>query len=494
MKKRIISLAIALLLVCGMPVSAFAETVGDNPVGTTVDTIDDDKIMETNNGTVETNNGTVYTNNGIVVNNEYYVSCNNGTVEANNGTVFTNNGEVTTNSDMVMHNGTSENNANSIVKTNNERVVFNYGTVGTNNLIVTENYGEVTTNNGTVTTNSSTGTVGTNNKTVDKNYGEVTTNETGGVVSHNGTATDNANAKVGTNNGRVTDNWGTVGTNNSIVDSNNDGAVVEINADNGTVNRNSGTVKANNGTVSSNSSHGTVETNNGTVGGNDGTVGGNDGTVTTNDGTVNGNYGTVATNSITGTVINYGGTVDTNYGTVIDGKDNYKTTYGVQVDGALFQKNEGEDFDLTQFTKDGYEFAGYTQEYQMVDGVLTKESITVNSTSYTADCPNILTLIWRALFSEDEGGYFGPGCYISVNGKQYILVEIKDGSYYLASCDEYTKEQLSDPDALLKTLLTEEQLDCVTGAAEVLNAELTETFFGGGSHIVFPCSKYLIFS
>ena len=446
MKKRIISLAIALLLVCGMPVSAFAETVGDNPVGTTVNTIDDDKIMDTNNGTsennanaiVKTNNERVVFNYGTVVNNENYVGCNNGTVETNNGAVGTNNGEVTT-------------------------------------------------NNGNVTTNESTGTVGTNNKTVDKNYGTVTTNETGGVVSHNGTATDNASAVVGTNNGRVTDNWGTVGTNNSIVDSNNDGSVVEINADNGTVNRNSGTVKANNGTVSSNSSHGTVETNNGTVGGNDGTV-------TTNDGTVNGNYGTVATNSITGTVINYGGTVDTNYGTVIDGKDNYKTTYGVQVDGALFQKNEGEDFDLTQFTKDGYEFAGYTQEYQMVDGVLTKESITVNSTSYTADCPNILTLIWRALFSEDEGGYFGPGCYISVNGKQYILVEIKDGSYYLASCDEYTKEQLSDPDALLKTLLTEEQLDCVTGAAEVLNAELTETFFGGGSHIVFPCSKYLIFS
>ena len=49
-------------------------------------------------------------------------------------------------------------------------------------------------------------------------------------------------------------------------------------------------------------------------------------------------------------------------------------------------------------------------------------------------------------------------------------------------------------DDIETVLLTEEQLDCVTGAAEVLNAELTETFFGGGSHIVFPCSKYLIFS
>ena len=165
------------------------------------------------------------------------------------------------------------------------------------------------------------------------------------------------------------------------------------------------------------------------------------------------------------------------------------------------QKETGEELDFSHLTKDGYEFAGYTQEYQMVDGVLTKQAVTVNRTSYIADCPNILTLIWRAITGQGESagdgesaGYFGPGCYISVNGKQYILVEVKDGSYYLASCDEYTKEQLSDPDALLKTLLTEEQLDCVTGAAEVLNAELTETFFGGGSHIVFPCSKYLIFS
>ena len=384
--KRLTSLVIVLLLVYGMPVSAFA--MDNNPNGNTVDIIHEDDTMTTNDG------------------------------------------------------------------------------------IVTENHGEVTTNNGIVT----------------KNHALVTVNESGGVVARNGTVTDNANAEVVTNNGRVVDNWGTVETNNNEIDANYEKSIVTTNSDNGIVNQNSGTVKANNGTVSNNTRSGTVGTNNGTVGDNTGTV-------DINNGTVN-NEGTVNTNNITGTVTNYSsGKVGTNYGTVIDGKDNYKTTYGVQVDGALFQKNEGEDFDLTQFTKAGYEFAGYTQEYQMVDGVLTQQAVTVNSTSYLADCPNILTLIWRAITGQGESaGYFGPGCYISVNGKQYILVEVKDGSYYLASCDEYTKEQLSDPDALLKTLLTEEQLDCVTGAAEILNEELTETFFGGGSHIVFPCSKYLIFS
>ena len=387
------------------------------------------------------------------------------------------------------------------VGTNNKTVTDNYGTVGTNNETVDKNYGEVTTNNGTVTTNSSTGTVGTNNKTVTDNYGKVTTNESGGVVTNNGTAADNANAKVGTNNGEVatsygevTTNNGTVGTSYGTVGTNNK----NVDRNKGTVTNNKGTVYHNNGTITNNDKIIVLNHSKGTVGTNNGSVGDNSGTVDINNGTVS-NYGTVKTNNITGTVTNYGGTVDTNYGTVIDKKDNNKTTYGVQVDNggsvSLEQIETGEELDFSQLTKDGYEFAGYTQEYRMVDGVLTKQAVTVNSTSYLADCPNILTLIWRAITGQGESaGYFGPGCYISVNGKQYILVEVKDGSYYLASCDEYTKEQLSDPDALLKTLLTEEQLDCVTGAAEVLNAELTETFFGGGSHIVFPCSKYLIFS
>ena len=383
--KRLTSFVIVLLLVCGLPVSAFA--MDNNPNGNTVDIIHEDDTMTTNYGTV------------------------------------------------------------------------------------TENHGEVTTNNGIVT----------------KNHALVTVNESGGVVTRNGTVTDNANAEVVTNNGRVVNNWGTVETNNNEIDANYDKSIVTTNSDNGIVNQNSGTVKANNGTVSSNTKSGTVGTNNGTVGDNTGTV-------DINNGTVN-NEGTVNTNNISGTVTNYSsGKVGTNYGTVIDGKDNYKTTYGVQVDGALFQKNEGEDFDLTQFTKAGYEFAGYTQEYQMVDGVLTQQAVTVNSTSYLADCPNILTLIWRAITGQGESaGYFGPGCYISLNGKQYILTEIKGEDYYLASCEEYTQEELAEAGELLESLLTEEQLSHVTGEAGILEGELNELFFGGGSRIVFPCDIGMIF-
>ena len=383
--KRLTSFVIVLLLICSLPVSAFA--MDNNPNGNTVDIIHEDDTMTTNYGTV------------------------------------------------------------------------------------TENHGEVTTNNGIVT----------------KNHALVTVNESGGVVTRNGTVTDNANAEVVTNNGRVVNNWGTVETNNNEIDANYDKSIVTTNSDNGIVNQNSGTVKANNGTVSSNTKSGTVGTNNGTVGDNTGTV-------DINNGTVN-NEGTVNTNNITGTVTNYSsGKVGTNYGTVIDGKDNYKTTYGVQVDGALFQKNEGEDFDLTQFTKAGYEFAGYTQEYQMVDGVLTQQAVTVNSTSYLADCPNILTLIWRAITGQGESaGYFGPGCYISLNGKQYILTEIKGEDYYLASCEEYTQEELAEAGELLESLLTEEQLSHVTGEAGILEGELNELFFGGGSRIVFPCDIGMIF-
>ena len=383
--KRFVSTLLALLLICGLPVSAFA--MENNPNGNTVDIISEDDTMTTNNG------------------------------------------------------------------------------------IVTENHGEVTTNNGIVT----------------KNHALVTVNESGGVVARNGTVTDNANAEVVTNNGRVVNNWGTVETNNNEIDANYEKSIVTTNSDNGIVNQNSGTVKANNGTVSSNTRSGTVGTNNGTVGDNTGTV-------DINNGTVN-NEGTVNTNNITGTVTNYSsGKVGTNYGTVIDGKDNYKTTYGVQVDGALFQKNEGEDFDLTQFTKAGYEFAGYTQEYQMVDGVLTQQAVTVNSTSYLADCPNILTLIWRAITGQGESaGYFGPGCYISLNGNQYILTEIKGEDYYLASCEEYTQEELAEAGELLESLLTEEQLSHVTGEAGILEGELNELFFGGGSRIVFPCDIGMIF-
>ena len=444
--KRIISLAMALLLVCGMPVSAFAEYIPENPDGATIN-ISPVQTLGTNKGTVPNNTGTVEVNGGTVI-------INFGTVETNE-----NGGKVTIN-------GAVGNNDKAIVNTNKGTVTNNYGTVSTNSGILIQNYGTVVDNNRNVATNYSIvennnngAHVSENKETVKHNDGNVDTNQSTGIVNEN--------------NGNVGYNYGTVSNNSST----------------GEVNFNYGTVDINDGTVKRNL-FGTVKINNSTVKGNGGTV-------ETNNGTVNDNKGTVNTNSITGTVTNYSGKVGTNYGTVNEADGS--THYGVQIDNdgavALEQKEAGGILDLSKlFTKAGYELTGYTQAYQSGENGLTQSSVDVEGTDYSADCPNILTLIWRAIAGKSESaGYFGPGCYISVNGRQYILVEIKDGDYYLASCNEYTKEQLSDPDALLASLLTEEQLDCVTGKAGILNAEQAELFFGGGSHIVFPCSKYLIF-
>ena len=267
----------------------------------------------------------------------------------------------------------------------------------------------------------------------------------------------------------------------------------------GTVTTNYGTIDINDGDVSIN--NGDVGTNDGDVGTNNGTVVLNDGTVDINNGTVEINFGTVKTNEITGDVTNYNtGDVETNYGTVtyVKGNDNDEeiTFYGVQVEGSLFQKNKGEDFDLTQFTKAGYVLTGYIQQYLMgSNGPVPQDGlITVDGTVYKEDCPNVLTLIWQAIAgSDEETEYFGPGCYISINGKQYILVEIKDEDYYLASCEEYTQEELAEAGELLESLLTEEQLSHVTGEAGILEGELNELFFGGGSRIVFPCDIGMIF-
>ena len=401
--KRLTSLAIALLLVCGMPVSAFA--MDNNQAGNTEPLVPADEIMDTNDGTVTTNDGTVTTNKGTV-------TTNNGTISTNNHTVTTNNGEV----------------------------IINKGTVTTN-----ENDGIIEINNGEV---------GTNNGTVSRN-----------------------NAEVGTNNGTVSRNDAEVGTNNGTVDF-------------------------------------------------------NEGTVDINNGTVEINFGTVKTNEITGDVTNYDtgdgtnydtGNVETNYGTVtyVKGNDNDEeiTFYGVQVDGSLLQKEEGVELNLKEkFSKEGYELAGYIMNWRMdADrGLVSMETPKkTDDYIYSLDHPNVLTLIWMAIsgsgdgsgdLDEDKGNggngsaaegekpeYFGPGCYISLNGKQYILTEIKGEDYYLASCDEYTQEELAEAGELLESLLTEEQLSHVTGEAGILEGELNELFFGGGSRIVFPCDIGMIF-
>ena len=327
------------------------------------------------------------------------------------------------------------------------------------------------------------------------------------------------------NSGTVTNNDGAVNYNHGILTNNNN----FVRENYGTVTNNYGEVNENYGTVTTNGTLPESETaafdanaivhfNYGTVTTNNGVVNVNGGTVTTNNGTVEDNCRTVETNSVTGTVTNKGnGTVDTNYGTMTEADGS--THYGVLVDNdgdvSLTQKEKGETMDLSQlFTKEGYVYAGYTQEYQLLDGVLTKQAITVSDTSYTVTCPNVLTLIWQAIVNpgsgsgsgenasaagetaaDDGAGFFGPGSFVSINGHKFLLVAVVEDVYCLASVDSFEEEQLSDLPALLASLLTEDQLTHVTGEPELLDEELTARFFAGeGSHIVFPCDSSLIFS
>ena len=343
-----------------------------------------------------------------------------------------------------------------------------------------------------------TGTVNTNYAAIDTNHGVVEINE-GSIDSNIADGEYPGTVKI--NNGNVAQNVGTVEENNGKVNRNHEDGIVTTNS--GTVTTNNGTVVTNNGTVALN--HDTVNTNNGTVRYNDKT-----GTVKENNGTVEENDGTVETNTTTGTVSNKSGTVTTNYGTV--NKLEYdrevskwvidETWYGVQVDNDGTKTLEeyctpDEVLDFSQLTKEGYVYAGYTQEYQLLDGVLTKQALTVSDTSYTADCPNVLTLIWQAIVNpgsgsgsgenasaagettaDDGAGSFGPGSFVSINGHKFLLVAVVEDVYCLASVDSFGEEQLTH----------------VTGEPELLDEELTARFFAGaGSHIVFPCDSSLIF-
>ena len=272
---------------------------------------------------------------------------------------------------------------------------------------------------------------------------------------------------------------------------------------NGTVTTNNGTVEENGNTVEANNNY--IVVNHGTLKTNNGTVEHNPGIVETNNGTVNDNDGGVIINNTTG-IVNEG-CPRTNYGPVKLGDT---TWYGVLVDNDGTKTLEeyctpGQVLDFSQLTKEGYVYAGYTQEYQLLDGVLTKQAITVSDTSYTVTCPNVLTLIWQAIVNPGSGeiaaaasdgtGSFGPGSVISINGYKFLLVAVVEDVYCLASVDSFEDEALSDLPVLLASLLTEEQLTHVTGEPELLDEELTARFFGGeGSHIVFPCDRSLIFS
>ena len=199
---------------------------------------------------------------------------------------------------------------------------------------------------------------------------------------------------MNTNYGVVTTNKGTVTTNY------------------GTIEINDGDVSINDGDVSIN--NGDVGTNDGDMGTNNGTVVLNDGTVDINNGTVETNFGTVKTNEITGDVTNYNtGDVETNYGTVtyVKGNDNDEgiTSYGVQVDGRLFQKEVGVELNLKEkFSKEGYVLAGYIMNWRMDDdrGLVPMETPKkTDDYIYSLEHPNVLTLIWMAI--SGSGGGFG---------------------------------------------------------------------------------------
>ena len=66
--KRFVSTLLALLLICSLPLSAFA--MDDNPVGGQV-SVPTGETMGTNSGTVTKNSGTVTTNNNVIVFNYF---------------------------------------------------------------------------------------------------------------------------------------------------------------------------------------------------------------------------------------------------------------------------------------------------------------------------------------------------------------------------------------------------------------------------------------
>ena len=108
--KRFLSTLLALLLVCSLPVSAFA------------DTTENTGPMENNNGNLDVNasTGTITNNNGYVLYNYGSITnnCEGSVVGSNYGAVGTNDGEIQDNGLITDHVGT--------VETNNGEVGWNH--------------------------------------------------------------------------------------------------------------------------------------------------------------------------------------------------------------------------------------------------------------------------------------------------------------------------------------------------------------------------------
>ncbi|MDY4507952.1 MAG: hypothetical protein SPD95_04420 [Candidatus Faecousia sp.] len=559
MKRTIRILASLLVLVAMLSSMVITVAAEDISEGETKNVSTGEEVG-TNNGTVETNEGTINNNSdkGTVGTNKGTVKENNGKIDTNTnkGTVKENNGDITTNdkgaveinNDTITTNlGTvDENNGTiqtndfknykyvGIVEENNGTIVTNKGHVGvegTNGFYSydiemypdeTGNYKRIDTNEGTVYINRDTGSIGTNEGSVVANYGNITTNNdavwsnSGTVKTSNEYMTLNKNY-VGTNNGRIERNYNTLDINNGYNDANW-----------------GGTVNTNEGLIDQNSKGGTVVTNNAVIRGNDSTS-----VIKNNNGQVNWNTGKVENNDIKGIVKNFTTTVDgeevtgvveNNYGTTMayigrdaeTRKEIYTTEYGVQVkntgsgDGTgLLQVVKNGVLKLSEhFKRDGYNLVGYTQEYQNItfdegyiitpsgdlvtDLQLTKGESTVDSDEYEGKCPNILTLIWKAIAkpvsasassSEPEAVQTG----VKKTARRFKLIEtVSDGEYFLASYATFSDEEIQDLLAILNRLLADSEFEFVIGEPGVLSPELAAQFFGDqGNHITITVTRIL---
>ncbi|MGN0982683.1 MAG: hypothetical protein ACI4O0_07320 [Candidatus Limivicinus sp.] len=463
--KKLVSLVIVLLLVCGMPVSAFAEDVnlGD------VKSLNED-IINTNAGTVETN-------------------ANTGTVETNNGTV----GKTDENGEVDASTG-------------------NFGTIGTNgkegSVLINQENGKVLINYGTVATNESGSCVGDFYVDPDDgfvfdlssgNFGTVTTNE--GTVTQNG-----GYLFLSDGNGGYTVDFNT----GAVIGTNAEGGLVIYNYSGSTVEENSGTVLTNNGTVEAN--NGTVETNRGSVENNE-------------NGKVEYNYGTVI-NEEGGTLYEYIGedfqllntitAAGTYYGIIFEQgwvwEDDQYTT---QWDGAaLLQKQAGDVVDLnTLFLEDGYEVTGYfVKKYDFDDNFYRYDGEYISSAAYTVSedsASTALELIWgkiKAAFSssnEPEAAvvdvptavsaeYVRVGTTVQAKGQIFKVIEMDDGFIVVVTMVKLSEEDKDDLMAYLGKYLTPQQLELLLSEPELVSTELADKLFGGDTnHVVFKAAKNL---
>ena len=522
--RAVLSILLVLALLATLPLTAMAESIGDNT--TTLDPprdVENGQEMQNNTGTIGTNKGTI-TNNGVQPVEEKPADPSSGTVNSNGygGTIQNNYGTVV------------QNGAHSGAPT----ISNNYG-------VVLENYGD-----GRVGTNQSGGVVGNNHGggTVWDNYGQVdnnadgkvTNNKDGGEVSNNGgDVSSNYGQVENYAGGDVTSNYdGGVVFNNGGDVSSNYGQVENYAGGDVTSNYDGGVVFNNGGTVFSNASAGNGEYQAGVIN--------NGGTVTTNEvggvvdnykGTVEDNQGTVSYNGFEGTVTNTGsGSVTTNFGTVHESDGNtyyglhgaYKDEDGVDTQYDLGSYVEGTPLNLDEkvatITRDGFKLTRY-ETYVYVDGKTVEYTGEVAELSdgdgtegasgtslYKIKAPTLLKLFWEKIASvftpasSGNGGggaetvelstgkrYIGIGSVIFINEKGYKVVEIKDDAFVVVSYDALSDEDVQDLDALFAKLFTAEQQKLIKNIGQLLDSEDVLTVFGKpGNHPVYEISKDLV--